>query len=340
MIARDPAYHAPVRHTTEPTAGPPSPVPPPAPSGQGAPHSGPTGASRWRDVIVPRTATGTVVVLFAAAVGAAFSGAVLYAYYQYRLQQTDQKVQKFASGFDTTLKKAIDDIRAERDDARAAIRKELEPLQKIQASEKTVKDILDKTKDSVWFVATRDDLGQPSVGSAFVATSDSEQSYLITSLAVVRASTQRPGPPLQVRKGDETLDATLWTWDEQQDLALLIVKKGNLPRLKWAPTDPPIELGQRVFVVSGIGGAGAGINQGFVTDVSAAGVQHDAPVSGAFVGGPVLNSSGEVVGVASRAYAPLGFASDLNTYAPPIRAACTRILRCPNDQANAPAGRR
>ncbi|MDQ1374312.1 MAG: hypothetical protein QOJ09_1650, partial [Actinomycetota bacterium] len=36
-------------------------------------------------------------------------------------------------------------------------------------------------------------------------------------------------------------------------------------------------------------------------------------------------------GVASRSYAPLGFASDGVFFAPPIRAACDKVLRCPDD---------
>ena len=291
-------------------------------------------------MLVPRTALGAVLTLFAAAIGAAFSGAVLFAYYQHELRQTDQKVDRVIEGFDKALGDARKEIAAERDDARALIRAELQPLQELQASEKTMQELVEQTKDAVWFVATRDELGQPRVGSAFVATADAEQSFLVTSLNVVRASTSRPGPELQVRKGDETLDATLWTWDEEHDLALLVVKKGNLPRLEWAPEEPPLGLGQRLFVVAGIGGAGASITQGFVSDVSSSEIQHSAPVSGGFEGGPLIDSGGRVLGMASRVYAPLGFTSDQSTYAPPIRITCERVLRCPGDSAEAPSSRR
>jgi S1-C subfamily serine protease len=73
------------------------------------------------------------------------------------------------------------------------------------------------------------------------------------------------------------------------------------------------------------------VSQGSVADVSANGIQHDAAVGQSFQGGPLVNSKGELLGVASRSYAPLGFASDGVFFAPPIRAACDKVLRCPDD---------
>ena len=46
-------------------------------------------------------------------------------------------------------------------------------------------------------------------------------------------------------------------------------------------------------------------------------------------GAPLVNSNGEVVGVASRAYAPLGFAPDAVWFSPLIKSACEKVLQCP-----------
>lgn len=294
---------------------------------------------RLRDFVVPKTAVGMVMFLFAGSIGAAFSGAVFFAFYQWRLQQLEDKIEQFTGAGERAIDESVDRIHRERDDARSQIRAELEPLQELQASEETLQDLLEKAGPSVWFVLTRDPDGQPQVGSAFVVAADAEQSYLLTSLHVVRASTTRPGPEVRVRKGDQELNATLWTWDEERDLALLVIRRPNQPRLPWAPEDPALGLGQRIFVVGGVGGENASVTQGFVVDVSAAGVQHDAGVSGAFEGGPVINSNGEVVGVATSTYAPLGFRSEDVTYAPHIRNACEHVLQCPGgDDGGAPAG--
>ena len=304
------------------------------------PHVTDPGRRRWRDVIIPKTALGTLTFLFAASIGASFSGVVLYAVYQSRLQELEDEIGRFTGAGEEALNESVDKIRQEADEARGQIRAELEPLQELQASEETLGELLEQVGTSVWFVSTRDPDGQPEVGSAFVVAADAEQSYLLTSLNVVRAATTRPGPDVKVRKGDEELTATLWTWDEQRDLALLVIRKPNQPRIAWAKDDPPVGLGQRLFVVAGVGGANASITQGFVVDVSSAGIQHDAGVSGAFEGGPVLNSNGEVLGVATSSYAPLGFHSEDVTYAPLIRQACEHVLQCPGGEVEAPESRR
>ncbi|MEO7836521.1 MAG: S1C family serine protease, partial [Acidimicrobiales bacterium] len=112
-------------------------------------------------------------------------------------------------------------------------------------------------------------------------------------------------------------------------LALLVLAKGSVPRLRFADREPAPRTGERIFVVSGLGGAGGAITQGFVADVSGAGLQHDAAVGQAFQGGPVISSDGAVLAIASRAYAPLGFTSDGAYFAPLVRAACEKVLKCP-----------
>ena len=207
---------------------------------------------------------------------------------------------------------------------------QLDELEKFAASGETLASLLESAAPSVWFVSTLDQAGQPSVGSAFVAFSDSEQSFLLASFHTVRAATQSPAPDITVRKGDDQIRATLTSWDPGNDLALLTVDRPSLPALRWAPTDPPLQIGDRVFVVSGLGAAGGAISQGFVADVSATGIQHDSPVGAAFQGGPLLNSKGEVVALASRAYSPLGFAPEAVFFGVPIRTSCAAVLRCPD----------
>ena len=300
--------------------------PPPPESGRQARRAG---AGGIRQRLIPRSALGMVALLLAAAVGAGFSGTVLYAYYQYRLQKAEDRIDKFISKFEDRYDSALKGIAKERDDARQQVQKELEPLRELRASGATLRTLVDKVKDSVYLVDTQDDLGQSKVGSAFVVTADAERSYLVTSLSVVKAATRRPGPGIILRNGDQQVPATLWTWQEERDLALLVVDKGSLPRIKWGPTGQAVEFGERVFVVAGIGGAGGSITQGFVADVSASGIQHDAAATGPFSGGPLLNSKGELLGVATSGYAPLGFTSDRVTFSPPIRSVCEKVLKCP-----------
>jgi S1-C subfamily serine protease len=296
---------------------------------------GSSGDGRFGQRILPRTVVGVVLLMLAAAIGFAFGGTVLYAYYQYRTDKLEKKVDEFVKGFENRYQKAVDDINKEEEQAKEEVRKEIEPIKELRASGETLRSLVDKVKDSIYLVETQDEFGRPQAGSAFVVTSDAERSYLVTSLTVVKASTRRPGPPLTLRKGNERIDTTLWTWHEERDLALLIVNKGNLPRVKWAAADAPPQYGERIFDVAGVGGAGGSITQGFVADVSAAGIMHDAAVTGPFAGGPILNSKAEVLGVGAPGYTPLGFTSDRVTFAPYIRAACEKILKCPAGAADA-----
>ena len=284
----------------------------------------------WRERLVPKTVLGISMLILATAVGSAFSGTVLYAYYDYRLSANEDRIESFTGNFDQRFQTALDTIAAEREAAKNEVRAELEPIQKIAASGETLEALVKKVQPSIWFVSTLDEAGQPSVGSAFAVASDGEQSLLLASFNTVRAATRSPGPPVKIRKGDEELTAQLWTWQEEKDLALLIVKKGGIPKLEFAGSEPALKTGERLFAVSGLGASGGAIAQGFVADVSSAGIQHDAAIGSAFQGGPLLNSEGQVLAVASRAYAPLGFGTEAVFFGVPARASCEKVLRCPD----------
>lgn len=285
-------------------------------------------APDWQGRVLPRSVLGISAVILAAGLGAALSGAVLYAYYAYRL---DRGVE-YAATFEERLDTALEIIAAEKDEARAAVRAELEPLQQLGATGDTLDKLVERVAPATFFVTTLDESGAPSVGSGFVVFSDAEQSFLLTSFATIRAATRRPGPEVRVRKGDEELVATLVSWEEGRDLALLSIPRGGLERLPWSART---STGERVFSISGLGGAGGSASQGLVGDVSAAGIQHDTPVGVQFQGAPLVNASGEVLGVTSRAYAPLGFIPDDVYFAPAIGDACAELLVCPSDRAEA-----
>jgi S1-C subfamily serine protease len=280
--------------------------------------------------LLPTTALGLAFALFCASVASAFTGAVLYAFYEYRLGQTEDRVDEFESSFEGEVLSAIEAIGKERDDAVGQVQSQLDDLEKFAASGETLQGLLEQASPAVWFVETRDEAGQPSVGTGFVVFADGEQSFLITSYNAVRANTQEPTPGIQVVKGDERLDAQLIRWDEANDLALLSIPKADLPRLQWVPTDPAPQVGDRVFIVSGLGGGGGAVSQGFIAGVSSEGIQHDAPVGAAFQGGPLVNSDGKVLGIASRAYSPLGFSPEAVFFAVPIRSSCTSLISCPD----------
>ncbi|HUF32109.1 MAG TPA: S1C family serine protease [Acidimicrobiales bacterium] len=297
-----------------------------------------TRRSEWQGRLLPRSVIGLSVLLLATALGAAFSGAVLYAYYEYRLDRSENLAADYAEAFDVRLQTALETVEAQEATGVNAIRAEIEPLQRLTASGETVAALVEQLAPSVFFLDTLGEDGAPSVGTAFVVFRDAEQSFLLTSFEAVRAVTADPGPPIVLRRGDEELGARLVTWDDRRDLALLVVNRGNIEPLTWASGSPTVGVGDRIFAVSGLGSAGGSATQGFVSDVSGAGIQHDATVGVHFRGGPLVNSEGEVVAVASRSYAPLGFAPDDVFFAPHVRLACESVLRCPGGDAGGVGG--
>jgi len=298
-------------------------------------------APEWHERLVPKTVLGISVIILAFAVGSAFSGVALYAYYQNRLDQDAKFNNDFAAQFGQQFNNAKQTLDADSTNARAAIQNELEPLKRIAASGETIANIQKVTGPSTFFVSTLDEAGAASVGSAFVVASDTKQTYLLASYATVKAATRAPGPPITVRQGSLQLKATLWTWQEEKDLALLIIDKGSVPKVTFAPPSPALKLGDRVFAVSGLGGSGVVATPGTVVDISGSGIMHDAAVGQGFQGGPLVNGDGKVLAISSRAYAPLGFQSDSVFFAIPGRSACEKVLKCPNsDPAGASAGQK
>jgi S1-C subfamily serine protease len=272
---------------------------------------------------------GIASLILAFSVGAAFSGVVLYSYYQYKLNQTNDRVNSLISGYKKQFTNAEGDLAAAAAAANANIQSQLKNIQQLQVGPAALADLVKKVAPSVFFVHTLDANGQASVGSAFVVTSNTTQSLLVTSYTTVLAATRSPGPPVYIRQGTIDTPVTVRAWDPQYDLALLVAPEANLHVVPAAAASPAPQPGDRVFAVSGLGSAGASIAQGSVIDVSASGITEDAAVGPAFQGGPLINQAGQVVAVASRAYAPLGFTSDGVWFAPYVEAACNKVLVCP-----------
>jgi hypothetical protein len=285
--------------------------------------------------ILPRTALGITSMILAFSLGASLVGVILYSYYEYRLNQTQQTVTSLRAGIISTANKATSSLKSEEAQAQALIAQQIAPLKSILATGQTLQGIVAKAAPSLYFVHTLDGSGQPAVGTAFAIASDTQQTLLLTSYNVVQAATRKPGPPLYVHHGSSDQQVNVYTWDPTTDLALIILSTGNQAHLSFA-TVPP-QLGERVFALSGLGSQGASITQGFVADVSADGIQHDATTGTEFQGGPLLDSDGNVVGILSRTYSPIGFPVADVWFAIPPSAACQKVLQCPNGNPNGSA---
>lgn len=282
-----------------------------------------------RHRILPRTVIGISCLLLAFAIGAGFSGVVLYSYYQYKSNQTNAKVNVLVSGYKQQFAKAQKDLSADVASAESNIQQQLRAVQQLQGSPAAMATLVKQLAPSVFFVHTLDSAGQASVGTAFVVSSNSTQSLLLTSYTTVAASTFSPGPPVYVQQGSTQTLVSVDTWDTHYDLALLVLPTGNLPAIPAAPSAPAPQLGDRLYAVSGLGSAGASMTEATVVDVSSSGLALDAAIGTAFQGGPIVTQSGQVVAVGSCSYSPLGFTTNGVWYAPYAEAACSKVLICP-----------
>jgi hypothetical protein len=282
-----------------------------------------------RHRILPRTVIGISCLLLSFAIGAGFSGVVLYSYFQYKSNQTNAKVNALVSGYKQQFNNAEKDLSSSVAAAESNIQQQLKAVQQLQGSPAAMATLAKQLAPSVFFVHTLDTAGQASVGTAFVVSSNSTQSLLLTSYTTVAAATFSPGPPVYVQQGSTQTLVSVDTWDKQYDLALLMLPTGNLPAIPAAPSAPAPQLGDRLYAVSGLGSAGASMTEAAVVDVSSSGLALDAAMGTAFQGGPIVTQSGQVVAVGSRSYSPLGFATNGVWYAPYVEAACSKVLVCP-----------
>lgn len=287
--------------------------------------------------IFPRTIIGITAMLLVAAIAAGASGAVLYAYYDWRLTQNEDRVGDLAEGLETRLTDANVAVENATNEAVEEVRTEGEALRELINDQNQIAELQPLISESVWYVSTLDDSGRASVGSAFVVAGSADGSLLLTSYATVSASTVDPAPEITLRKGDRTMVATLYAWDPERDLALLTVDQPDMAPLTWANEDERAEAaGKRGFVVTGLGGADATFSPGQVLDLTATGIQHNVAISEQFQGGPLLTAGGKVLGVASMDYNPLNFESTGGvSFAVPVGLACEQVLSCNGDASGA-----
>ena len=293
------------------------------------------GRPKLRHRILPRSVIGIASMLLAFGVGAAFSGASFYAYYDKRLAENEETVARFVEGFDQQFTDATGRLDELRVDAIDDIRAELAPLGDYVDDANGVIGLPQIAGPSVWHLQTRDEAGEAVGGAAFAVAVHGEGTAFVTSYSLVVSSVTAPNPPIELVKDDDRLTARLWTWDEEHDVAVVVVDDVAVPPLELATVDEQVSsVGSRAFALSGVGGQGSTASPGVLLDRSELGVQHTAGVGSLFVGGPILTGAGKVVAVATLGYRPDGIDPGQVLWAPDVTALCETVLNCAEDQVD------
>jgi len=284
-----------------------------------------------RHKILPRSVIGISFMLLSLGLGAAVSGAAFYAYYDDRLATSEEQVNAYVEGFDAQFGNAASQIEEVSTDAIATIEQNIKPFEQFTNDQAALSTLGSTVNPSVWLVDTLDETGQTSLGSAFVVSSNDAESLLLTSLDVVNASTVIPGPEISIVKDNQRVTAELFSFDEERDLALLRVARPDMPRLDWVSDARAAQAtGTRIYAATGLGGQGASVSPGTLIDTSSSGYQHTALIGPQFRGGPLLSDQGQVYGVVSSEYSPLGIELGEVKFAVPIQDACVVVLTCTN----------
>lgn len=175
---------------------------------------------------------------------------------------------------------------------------------------------------SVFTISTDDELG-----SGWVVRSDAGGSDLVTNFHVVADAVAHGVTTVDVVRADKTIAGAIVRVDPIDDLALVHVDQ-SLVALHPAPARP--QLGTTVMVVGSPLGLGGTISIGLVSGFRSIGgsdyVQFSAPISPGNSGGPVVDSSGRVIGVASAKYA--GDGVEALGFAIPVSVACAELGVC------------
>jgi S1-C subfamily serine protease len=136
------------------------------------------------------------------------------------------------------------------------------------------------------------------LGSGFVVASGASDSKLLTNYHVVEEVYAAGGRQVKLRRGDTTYDGTIIDVSQANDLAVIAVNQ-VLPALELAPQraaigDPLLVLGSP----NGLAGTlTSGIVSSYRTLEHTSYLQLSAPISPGNSGGPVLNETGQVLGV-------------------------------------------
>jgi S1-C subfamily serine protease len=167
-------------------------------------------------------------------------------------------------------------------------------------SAQNARQLAQNTFPSVVLLVMQDANGQPlSLGSGFFVA----DGVIVTNLHVVRGSAS--GQVKVVGQTRTYAVSELVGIDANQDIVLLEVSGAKAPPLKLSQgTD--LAVGDVVYAVGNPEGLEGTFSQGIVSGFRGSGadrlLQITAPISPGSSGGPIINSQGEVVGVAVATY--------------------------------------
>ena len=165
------------------------------------------------------------------------------------------------------------------------------------------------------------------LGSGWVVRSGANGSDLVTNYHVVADALAGGAQTVDVIQADRTLSGTVVYIDRTDDLVVVHVQERLVP-LKPAARRP--RVGATVMVVGSPLGLGGTVSIGLVSGFRSIGgsdyLQFSAPISPGNSGGPVVDSQGQVIGIAKGKF--VGDGVEALGFAIPVSVACAQLRVC------------
>lgn len=259
--------------------------------------------------------------LVTAALGATLAGGLAVLYYSQQVAD----LREGTAGSRGQFNEVVEQVEERVEVATATIDEQVQRVRDQLANEVPVNDLGEL---GIYAAQTNFPNGEVRVASAFVVFSDSSETFLVTSAALVRLEDGRGVQNADLLLPSGRVGAAVHSVDDALGLAVLRSTGGSLPIPPWRPVDEDLGVGA-VIHLAGIAGPDLGtVASGRVAGFSADALVTSVPVNSFVAGGPYLDSEGRVVAVASLGFAPFGPFEGGLRYGVPVRRLCDQLLRC------------
>jgi S1-C subfamily serine protease len=301
--------------------------PPPAP---GKDPYGPVDKDGMADLLTPKTVVQLAVWILMFGLGAGLSGLILFAIYQGQVNSLRDELLQSQEELQKSLEQKLGNAPAPTasPDLNVSATGPADPT----------KQLVQTAAPAIVGINGLDSSGSKASGTGFVVNSTDDGTWVLTNYSLVAGV--KEFSDLSVRHRNSDLVGEVYESDPGRDLALVIYRVPAERSLRLSRLVAPKE-GDQVWAVGYVRGNpfAEGI-AGKLTSVSSGSLGLDIEVPASYLGGPLLDADGRVVGVLTKSGSGTSTATPAagaaKGQATPIDLACSRVLRCPSTARDKP----
>jgi S1-C subfamily serine protease len=297
------------------------------PPGKGPDPYGPVDKEGVANLLTPKTVVQLAVWILMFGLGAGLSGLILFAVYQGQVNSLRSELLESQEELQKSLEEKIGSAPAPTES----------PNQTVSGTSPSpvdpTKQLVQTTAPAIVGITGKDSSGAPASGTGFVVNSTDDGTWVVTSYKLVAGV--KEFNDLSVRHRNSDLVGEVYETDQGRDLALVIYRVAAERSLRFSRVTEPKE-GDQVYALGSMRGQpyATGI-AAKLTSVTSGSLGIDTEIPDSYLGGPLLDADGRVVGILTKSAAggstATPAAGTTRAGATPIEAACSRVLRCPSN---------